>query len=56
MDRIRSVSHVAALPPDRQQAVLDEIRVILREHPQTRGRDRLVLSYRVDAMYAERLR
>ncbi len=56
MDRIRSVSHVAALPPDRQQAVLDEIRAILREHPQTRGRDRLVLSYRVDAMYAERLR
>ncbi|MGI9004622.1 MAG: class I SAM-dependent methyltransferase [Streptosporangiaceae bacterium] len=56
VDRIRSVSHVAALPPGRQRAVLDEVRAILREHPQARGRDRLLIRYRVDAMYAERLR
>lgn len=55
VDRIRSVSHVAALPPDQQKAVLAEIRAVLREHPQSRGRDRLMIRYRVDAMYAVRL-
>ncbi len=56
VDRIRSVSHVAALPPDRQRDVLDEIRAIVAEHPQTRGRDRLSMRYRVDAMYTQRIR
>ena len=56
VDRIRSVSHVAALAPGPQAAVLDEIRAILREHPQTRGRDQLSLRYRTDVMYAERVR
>ena len=55
IDRIRSVSHVAALPAGPQAEVLDEIRTILREHPQTRGRDRLSLRYRTDVMFAERL-
>lgn len=55
VDRIRSVSHVAALAPGPQAEVLEEIRTILREHPQTAGRDRLALRYRTDVMYAERL-
>jgi hypothetical protein len=56
VDRIRSVSHVAALTPGPQASVLEEIRTILREHPQARGRDQLVLRYRTDVMYAERVR
>jgi hypothetical protein len=55
IDRIRSVSHVAALPPVSQAAVLDEIRAILREHPDTRGEPILQIPYRTDAMYTERL-
>jgi hypothetical protein len=55
VDRVRSVSHVAVLPADRQQAVLDEVRSILREHPETRGQEKVGVPYRVDAMYTERL-
>lgn len=55
VNRIRSVSHVAALPPDRQAAVLAEIRLILSEHPDTRDRTTVPINYRVDAMYAERI-
>jgi SAM-dependent methyltransferase len=55
VDRVRSVSHVAVLPPHRQQAVLRQVRSILREHPDTRRRQTVGVPYRVDAMYAERL-
>ncbi len=54
VDRMRSVSHVAALPPGPQAAVLDEIRTILREHPQTRDEIVVGIPYRVDVMYAGR--
>lgn len=53
-ERMRSVSHVAALPPDAQQAVLDDVRAVLDHHPDTVGRDELALRYRVDAFWAER--
>jgi SAM-dependent methyltransferase len=55
IDRFRSVSHIAALPPERQAEVLDEISTILREHPETAGSATVGISYRVDAMYAERV-
>ncbi len=54
VDRVRSVSHVAVLPPKEQEAVLDEVRTLLREDPATSGRDELALRYRVDAFWAER--
>lgn len=55
IDRMRSVSHIATLPPQSQQGVLDEIRTILAEHPQTRQKTTVGIPYRVDAMYTERL-
>jgi SAM-dependent methyltransferase len=55
LDRMRSVSHVAVLPPARQDGVLSEIRAILADHPQTRQKATLGIPYRVDVMYAERL-
>ncbi|HET7017575.1 MAG TPA: class I SAM-dependent methyltransferase [Streptosporangiaceae bacterium] len=55
IDRMRSVSHIAALPPPSQRGVLDEIRTILAEHPQTRQKATVGIPYRVDAMFAERL-
>ena len=36
--------------------MLDEIRAILREHPETSNSQTIGIPYRVDAMYAERLR
>ncbi len=56
VDRIRSVSYVAALAPEEQRTVLGEIRAILREHPETSNSQTVGIPYRVDAMYAERLR
>jgi SAM-dependent methyltransferase len=55
IDRMRSVSHIATLPSASQRGVLDEIRSILTEHPQTRQKSIVGIPYRVDAMYAERL-
>ena len=54
VDRIRGVSHVAALPPDDQRRVLDEVRELLAGHPQTKGRDELRIPYRVDCYWTER--
>jgi SAM-dependent methyltransferase len=54
VERVRSVSHVAVLPPDRQAAVLDEVRELLRTDPATTGKDALAMPYRVDAYWAER--
>jgi SAM-dependent methyltransferase len=54
VERVRSVSHVAVLPPDRREAVLDEVRTLLRDDPATAGRDELALPYRVDAFWTER--
>jgi SAM-dependent methyltransferase len=56
VDRIRSVSHIAVLPPDMQEPLLGQVRSILREHHETRWRRTVGVPYRVDAMYAERLR
>jgi len=55
VDRMRRVSHIAVLPPDAQQSVLDEIRTILRENPATSDKTTVGIPYRVDAMYTERL-
>ncbi|HUC57815.1 MAG TPA: class I SAM-dependent methyltransferase [Streptosporangiaceae bacterium] len=55
VDRMRSVSHIAALPPDDQCQVLDEVRMILDGHPETRRQPAVGIPYRVDAMYAERI-
>jgi SAM-dependent methyltransferase len=54
IDRFRGVSHIAALPPDERDAVLDELRELIATHPETRGRNELALPYRVDAYWCER--
>jgi SAM-dependent methyltransferase len=54
IDRFRGVSHIAALPPDERDAVLDELRELIATHPETRGQSELALPYRVDAYWCER--
>ena len=55
LDRFRSVSHVAVLPAPQREAVLAEVRHVLASHPETSGRDDLVIPYRVDCLWCERL-
>jgi SAM-dependent methyltransferase len=54
VERVRSVSHVAVLPPDRQDAVLADVRAVLRDDPATAGRAEVTLPYRFDAYWTER--
>ncbi len=54
VDRFRSVSHVAVLAPNEQQAVLDEVRTCIRSHPDTAGMSTIAIPYRVDAYWCER--
>jgi len=53
VDRIRGVSHVAALDPAEQAVVLDDVWRELAEHPDTRGRNELHVPYRVDCYWTE---
>jgi SAM-dependent methyltransferase len=55
VDRIRSISHVAALPPDEQAALLDEVRSVVTAHPHTAGDAELLLPYRTDVCWARRV-
>jgi SAM-dependent methyltransferase len=54
LDRFRSVSHIAVLPPAEQDAVIDEIRTVLDTHPLSVGREQIAIPYRVDAYWCER--
>jgi ubiquinone/menaquinone biosynthesis C-methylase UbiE len=54
VDRFRSVSHVAVLDDDAKEAVLDEVRATLAEHPDTAGRSEIAIPYRVDAYWCEK--
>jgi SAM-dependent methyltransferase len=53
--RVRSVSHVAVLAPEARDALLDDVRDLLRTDPATAGRDRVALPYRSDAYWAQRV-
>jgi SAM-dependent methyltransferase len=55
VERFRGVSHIAALPADQQEVVLDEVRQVLATHPDAVGKPELAIPYRVDAMWCERL-
>ena len=56
VERFQGVSHVAALPPEEQSAVLAEVRELLVGHPETLGRAELRVPYRVDSYWCERKR
>lgn len=54
VERVLGVSHVQVLPAAERAAVLDEVADIVAHHPDTAGRDRLALPYRVDCYWTER--
>ena len=55
VQRVASVSHVAVLPGPERQAVLGEVRTLLRTHPAVRGQELVEIPYRVDCFWAERV-
>ena len=54
VQRVASVSHVAVLPDAERDAVLDEVREVLRTDPASRGRADLAVPYRVDCFWFEK--
>jgi SAM-dependent methyltransferase len=54
VDRVASISFVAAAPPDDRARVLDDIRALLATDPDLAGRDRISFPYRTDVYAWER--
>ncbi len=52
--RFQSVSHVAVLDDAPRQAVLNEVRDLLAQHPTTAGKEYIPIPYRVDAYWCEK--
>jgi SAM-dependent methyltransferase len=54
VERVASISFVAALPGARREALLSEVRRLLATHPETAGREVIRLPYRTLACWARR--
>ena len=54
LDRVASISFIAALPSADRQAVLDEVLQLVHTHPQTSGRPRITLPYRTDVYWSKK--
>jgi SAM-dependent methyltransferase len=55
LDRVASISFIAALPPTDRQAVLAEVMHLVRNHPQTRNLSRITLPYRTDVYWSMKI-
>jgi MOSC domain-containing protein YiiM/SAM-dependent methyltransferase len=53
-ERAASVSYVAAAEPAVRDALMDEVAAILRDDPETAGRDEVDLPYDTEVLWAER--
>jgi SAM-dependent methyltransferase len=56
VDRMLSISFVAALPPETRETLAREMKRILDEDPDLRGRDTVVLPYQADVFRTSRIR
>ena len=54
VDRVLSVSFIAALPPDERATVGEEVLAALEADPDTRGSETLSMPYRTDVFWARR--
>ncbi len=54
LDRVASISFVAAMPEAGRAEILAEVRALLASHPDTRGRAEIALPYRTDVHLYER--
>ena len=55
VDRVASMSFIAALPTPARSRVLDEVRSLVLHHPATREGELVEIPYRTDVYIAERL-
>ncbi|HEY6838339.1 MAG TPA: methyltransferase domain-containing protein [Geobacteraceae bacterium] len=55
LERVASMSFIAAMSAVERERVLDEVRSLVLHHPATRGRERIGIPYRTDVYIAERL-
>lgn len=55
VDRARSVSFVAALPPDRHASALAAVRDLIATHPDTAGRDQIEFPYDTHVYWCRRI-
>lgn len=55
VDRIASISFIAAMPAAAREPILDEVRALLATHPATAGQEELPLAYRTDVSCWERV-
>jgi SAM-dependent methyltransferase len=53
VDRVVSISFIAALDDVRRDEVCDRVRELIRTHPDLRGRSRIPLPYRTDVYWCE---
>jgi SAM-dependent methyltransferase len=54
VDRVASVSFIAALPDHLHRQVLKDVTTLVATHPDTRGRDRLDFPYRTDVYWCRK--
>ena len=52
--RVASISYIAALPEADRRRVADQVRVLLAGHPDTAGRDQLVIRHHTDVFWCDR--
>lgn len=51
VDRVASISFIAALPGETRQKVLGEVRDLLEHHPMLKGQEKINLPYRTDVFW-----
>jgi SAM-dependent methyltransferase len=54
VDRVHSISFIAALPENEREEVGEQVRRLLADHPETRGRETIRLPYRTDVYWCQR--
>jgi SAM-dependent methyltransferase len=54
LDRVASISFIAALDDERRADVCDRVRELIRTHPDLAGRERIPFPYRTDVYWCER--
>ncbi len=54
VDRVLSISFIAALTEEEREQVEEQVRRLLAEHPETRDRETVRLRYRTDVFWCER--
>ncbi|MNV87586.1 hypothetical protein D3C71_1817230 [compost metagenome] len=54
-NRVRSTSFIAALPPQQQEEVIDEIRQLVAEDEELQGKENLTVPYQTKAYFTTKL-